>query len=132
MGAAHAIERPLLPPGDRSRHTTEDTIPMKYQLLQVREARIGEIAFRAYSADRKVDLADYHETYAGEINGFLPVIRALEELFRRFNDEHPADFRSYSLSIADLVRIDGERFFYCDTSGWHPLEPDQMTGEIGA
>jgi hypothetical protein len=88
---------------------------MRYQILQMERPE-----FRRFDLAAPVDLARYRETYAGEINRDEPMA-ALEDLFRMFNLNHPADFRSHSLSVGDIVRLDGSRLFYCDTIGWQEL-----------
>ena len=44
----------------------------------------------------------------------------LEHLFRIFNQEHPAGFASYSLSVGDMVGLDGV-FYACDPTGWRKI-----------
>jgi hypothetical protein len=41
----------------------------------------------------------------------------LEVLFRKFNIEHPEGFESYSLSVGDIVDLDG-RIYWCAPVGW--------------
>lgn len=40
-----------------------------------------------------------------------------EDAFEEFNINHPSDFRSHSLSVSDMVSIDGKKYF-CDSVGW--------------
>jgi hypothetical protein len=89
---------------------------MRYRILQVNDDKIRDVAFRPYDPAR-YDMANYHETYAGEIANDTDTA-ALEYLFRKFNIDLPADFKSYSLSVADLVILNDSRVYYCDTAGW--------------
>lgn len=94
---------------------------MKYQLFQIRDEAMREFGFRPFDKDRAVDPANYRQTYAGEIASHETDAARLEALFRLFNLEHPADFRSYSLSVGDVVLIDSRRAYYCDMVGWQPI-----------
>ena len=46
---------------------------------------------------------------------------ALEELFEIFNVRRPKDFERRSMSISDIVEIDGKNY-YCDFVGWEELK----------
>ena len=46
---------------------------------------------------------------------------ALEELFKIFNIKIPEDFKGHSLSVSDIVEIDGKNY-YCDFVGWEELK----------
>ena len=46
-----------------------------------------------------------------------PIENTLEELFEVFNVERPADFKGHSLSVSDIVELDGH-YYYCDNVGW--------------
>ena len=42
---------------------------------------------------------------------------ALDTLFRIFNVCHPEDFHGHSMSVSDVVYLDGVKY-YCDSFGW--------------
>lgn len=46
----------------------------------------------------------------------------LEQAFRVLNIDHPADYGERSLSVGDVVTIDGLRSYRCDWVGWQTLE----------
>ena len=96
---------------------------MRYELFQFRrdDTVMRDLAFRAYDPDRPVELKHYHRTYAGTVEGEGD-LTALEALYKLFNLHHPADFYSYSMSMADVVMLDGERLYYCDAFGFKRLE----------
>lgn len=51
---------------------------------------------------------------------------APDDIYYRFNTDHPEAYRGRSLSVGDLVEIDGDVFF-CDNVGWKQVrwkEPD--------
>jgi len=63
----------------------------------------------------------YECTYEGQAGFDGDPTRVLEDLFRTFNIDHPADFRSHSLSIGDRVVL-GEVTFECASMGWEHVE----------
>ena len=63
-----------------------------------------------------IDPARYRRVYEGTIDAASPR-EALDGLFIQFNVDHPADLRGWSLSMGDLVTIDGD-LYYCDALGW--------------
>lgn len=49
----------------------------------------------------------------------------LEEVFTKFNINHPKDFKGHSLSVGDVVEVEdgGEKkLFVCDSIGWKKAE----------
>ena len=63
---------------------------------------------------------DYKEVYRGETESDLDQI-VLENLFQKFNLSHPLDFQGHSLSVSDVVVLEGERMYYCDSIGWRRI-----------
>ena len=62
------------------------------------------------------DIRYYKKTYEGEVPAG-DTSDILESLFRRFNIHRPDDFRGHSLSVSDVVELDGV-MYYCDSTGW--------------
>ena len=62
------------------------------------------------------DMNDYTCVYDGQITG-EDVYDMLENIFVKFNTRRPEDFRGHSLSVSDVVSLEG-RLFYCDICGW--------------
>lgn len=62
---------------------------------------------------------DYEKVYEGETNldEKFDNITILENLFAKFNLDHPEDFHGHSLSVSDVVDLDGT-LYYCDDYGW--------------
>lgn len=48
-----------------------------------------------------------------------------DDAFKEFNARIPSDFRGHSLSVGDIVSIDGKEFF-CDSIGWIPVVDEQL------
>lgn len=99
---------------------------MKYRILQL------DRSHESVSKNRKMfmswdiltedcggfDITDYKEVYTSELQTTLTKKEAiLEEIFRKFNLNHPEDFQGHSLSVSDVVILDNEIYF-CDSLGW--------------
>lgn len=78
-----------------------------------------EYLFRRYN-NQNVKKSWYTEVYAGEVEAQVNTFATLEELFFIFNMRHPADFKGHSLSVSDVVLLDG-KYYYCDSFGYKEL-----------
>ena len=94
---------------------------MKYKIKQIKDVDNCAYAFKHYEwAKNVIDLNDYEVVYEGELD--CPEMpNALEELFEIFNNKRPKDFERRSMSISDVVEIDGKNY-YCDFVGWEELK----------
>ena len=94
---------------------------MKYRIKQIKDVENCAYAFKRYEwAKNVLDLNDYEVVYEGELDcSEMP--NALEELFEIFNVKRPKDFERRSMSISDIVEIDGKNY-YCDFVGWKELK----------
>ena len=52
--------------------------------------------------------------------------KALASIWRQFDLDHPADFKGRSLSVSDVVLLDEDTLFYCQSVGWQKLTPGSM------
>lgn len=99
---------------------------MKYKILQLKDIRNSDYAFESWKwAKDQFKLEDYEVVYEGQIEPEDPtrevhVTNYLEDLFYKFNMEHPADFHGHSLSVSDLVELNG-KLYYCDSAGWQEI-----------
>lgn len=60
---------------------------------------------------------DYNEVFTGEIDDDAD----LDDIFRMFNIcRKPENYKGRSLSVSDVVMIDG-KYFYCDDYGWEEI-----------
>lgn len=50
----------------------------------------------------------------------------LEAIYAIFNTNHPKDYAGRSLSVSDLVTLDGIGTYFCDSFGFRRLD-DQLT-----
>ena len=101
---------------------------MKYQIYQldlkneiVRESRK---IYESWDFLEKYcggfDFSLYQKTYEGEEEGEND-FDILEKLFTKFNINHPADFFGHSMSVSDVVILNGKKY-YCDSIGWKEIK----------
>ena len=65
----------------------------------------------------EVKLENYEKVYQGvTFNDFTA-----EDIYMKFNLNRPDDFKGHSLSVSDIVKIDG-KYFYCDSFGFKEIE----------
>ena len=89
-----------------------------------------------------VEHDNYNFVYSESFTNYVTQRDRIEELWDRFNNDHPADFKGHSLSVSDIVAIkqDGVvTYHYCDSFDFvelprfaepTPLAPDSyVTGE---
>ena len=65
----------------------------------------------------RVEQKNYNFIYSG----LLEKGETLEDIYRRFNLDHPEDFRGHSLSVSDIVvlrQAGKETAHYCDSFGF--------------
>ena len=84
-------------------------------------------------AGHSVEKQHYALVYADELNQYpgKSVHEVLNDLYYRFNHEHPADFHGHSLSVSDMVALHHEgklQCFYVDRWGFAEV-PDFFSRE---
>ena len=100
---------------------------MKYKVLQFKNIRNVDYAFMDYefAQEHGFTLDDYEVIYQGEIPGIIrnnkDIFICLETLFTLFNTKRPEDFHGHSMSVSDLVELDGE-LYYVDSVGFQKVE----------
>ena len=75
---------------------------------------------RLQAAGLTVDKANYTEVYAAPLTAGT----TLEDIYRTFNMDHPADFKGHSLSVSDVVVLhqNGQNTaHYCDSVGFQQV-----------
>jgi hypothetical protein len=100
---------------------------MRYRFLRLRDEFQREFNYRSLDAIGHVDYSRYEMIWADDLPD-MPAEAALEELFRVFNVDHPEGFRFASMSMSDVVAIDGGDSFYCDRCGWTRLTGENAVG----
>ncbi len=79
--------------------------------------------FQDSNVVEKINLKDYVPVYTGESDIQIDW-KLLDELFNKFNVNHPEGFAGHSMSVSDIVVIEDkdEKFYwYCDSFGWEFL-----------
>lgn len=81
--------------------------------------------FRPLRTERAIDIGDYCCVWADTLPETIDCDEAFcEELFRKFNIDHPKGFGGHSMSISDIVAIhedDNVRYYYCDSFGFKKI-----------
>jgi hypothetical protein len=102
---------------------------MKYTVFQIPfpETEAAEKIYCRYAfmgLDRidKVHLEYYKKSYEGNLETSKTNVNSiLEDLFRELNLNHPADYTGHSLSVSDMILIDGH-YYFCDSFGWKEVK----------
>lgn len=89
----------------------------KYQILQLNRDHKDQLFMRYKEGVKK---SWYNKVYDGEICSKGNIMATLEDLFVIFNMSFPSDFRGHSLSVSDVVYLDG-KYYYCDSFGYKEL-----------
>lgn len=71
----------------------------------------------------KLDVGMYDKVYESEIDDsqMLGVDSVLDYLYEKFNIAHPSDFRGHSLSVSDVIVLDGTAY-YVDSYGFEEID----------
>lgn len=75
---------------------------------------------RLQATGRSVDRANYGLVYTAPLDGKT----TLEDIYRTFNIDHPADFKGHSLSVSDVVVLHQggkDTAHYCDSFGFQQV-----------
>lgn len=111
--------------GDGTLQQAEAPEPPHFSIYQLRgDDSTRDYRFEPYdrlqATGRTVDPANYDLVYTAPLDGKT----TLEDIYRRFNIDHPADFRGHSLSVSDVVVLnrDGrQEAHYCDSFGFQDV-----------
>lgn len=105
-----------------------------YQLKGGEETR--DYRFEPLDRLRAVGLDVQRDNYNLVYSAPLSDGESLEDIYRRFNIDHPADFTGHSLSVSDIVVLrhgDSETAHYCDSFGFTEvpefLQQQEQTAE---
>lgn len=80
--------------------------------------------FRDYETvvnDKRFSLSMYEKVYETEIEPGNSDMETCEKVYYIFNMAHPDDYKSRSLSMSDIVSVDG-RLYMCDRFGFRPVD----------
>ncbi len=93
---------------------------MEYKILQIKDFENNNYIFMNYewAKERGFKLEDYEVVYEGDRDfDFVDVVDSLEQLFYIFNCQRPHDFKGHSLSVSDIIYLDG-KYYYTDSIGF--------------
>ena len=93
-----------------------------YQLKRGEELR--DYRFEPYDRLQAAGLSVIPENYEQVYSAPLAADTTLENIYEKFNIDHPADFRGHSLSVSDIVVLhqDGkDTAHYCDSFGFQEV-----------
>lgn len=104
---------------------------MKYTILQLdlddpnvlRDHKLYS-SWNRLNQHSKFDISQYKKVYEGEVQEEKDILHTLESIFEKFNLQHPSDFHGHSLSVSDVVVLDGVNY-YCDSYGWVKTETEE-------
>jgi len=101
---------------------------MKYTILQLDIDNINVLRdhklYESWDILNKTagfNIHQYKKVYEGEVQEEKDLLHTLDSLFRTFNLNHPDDFKGHSMSVSDVVVLDGVNY-YCDSYGWVNVE----------
>ena len=105
---------------------------MKYTILQLdlddpnvlRDHKLYQ-PWNLLNQHSKFDISQYKKVYEGEVPEMFDLSMVLESIFEKFNLLHPSDFHGHSLSVSDVVVLDGVNY-YCDSYGWAKTEMEEI------
>ena len=78
---------------------------------------------KQYQGSDKIDSSIYDRVFVGEVD-----CKDLEDVYRKFNLDHPKGYKGRSLSVSDVVEIVDENgdstFHFCDSVGFQQIDFD--------
>lgn len=97
-----------------------------YEIHQLKQNGSERDKFIFMSSDWALEhgfsLDNYEKVYEGDIlSGSTNDLGTCEELFTMFNLNRPEDFHGHSLSVSDLVVLNGQ-IFYTDDIGFKKIQ----------
>lgn len=94
---------------------------MNVEIYQMYHSKMESYGFMEYSKIANVkDWQDfYHLVYVDTIPE-EKIDVALDIVFEKFNINRPEDFTGHSLSVGDVVSINGNAY-YCNPFGWEKI-----------
>lgn len=104
---------------------------MKYTILQLdtnnlnvlRDHKLFE-SWDILNKTARFNIHQYKKVYEGEVENQGSILKTLDHLFEKFNLYHPEDFRGHSLSVSDVINLDGVDY-YCDSYAWVNIKEDK-------
>ena len=89
---------------------------MFYKIYQTNNRRYVFMGHE-YAKKNGFSLNDYNMVYEGEIEREKTINETLEKIYVQLNMYRPDDYNARSLSVSDIVEINGEKY-YVDSLGF--------------
>ena len=102
----------------------EQRLEDRYTIYQVKEENLRDCGFLSYGLLSKLGHNVSKDRYQEVYSDTLEPGTTLDELFRKFNVDHPADYTGRSLSVSDVVVLHEsgkDTAYYCDLAGWQEV-----------
>ena len=80
-----------------------------------------EKLYRSFDEVNVVDMDNYNLVYETTWDVKKDIFEELEDIFRVFNIAFPEDYKGRSLSVSDIVEIDGDKY-YVDSIGFKKFD----------
>jgi len=86
---------------------------------------LGYDSLEKFQHSKEINATIYDKVYSGEME-----CSSLESIYRKFNIEHPADYKARSLSVSDVVEIResdtlNPGFYFVDNIGFKSISFDK-------
>lgn len=94
-------------------------------VVEIYQTKVDSLLFKRYASIKDKSLIkkeNYAKVYGFEGSmGEESTSAKLEAIFTAFNHNHPIGFRGHSLSVSDVVSLNGE-YYFCDSFGFKKIE----------
>ena len=94
-------------------------------IVEIYQTKVDSLLFKRYDSIKDKSLIkkeNYAKVYGFEgCLGEFDTNVKLESIFHAFNCNHPIGFRGHSLSVSDVVSLNGE-YYFCDSFGFKKIE----------
>ncbi|MBR4953119.1 MAG: hypothetical protein IKZ30_01245 [Oscillospiraceae bacterium] len=98
-----------------------------FSLFMLREGRANRFMGLEWTLNHGgVNLKDYEVVYTGVIEPRDTAAQTLEDIFVMFNINHPADYQNRSMSVSDLVGLEGDGLYFCDSIGFKKITGEEQ------
>lgn len=96
---------------------------MKYEIYQLKHD-CKDYRYKVFSPlkwlEHDVEIEDYEKVYEGEVDDCKSVNMTLEKIYMFCQGCSDPNYRGHSLSVSDIVKIDGCNY-YCDDYGFKKI-----------
>ncbi len=84
-----------------------------YQINRDRDSKGNMFASYRASEKRGINMSSYDKVFEGDVP-----CKDLEDVFEMFNIALPYNYYGRSMSVSDIVQVEGDGTYYCDILGF--------------